>query len=58
MSETVAMTSKELEREYESVDRAMTHNLKVEEIQPYMVRGIWQIALQLAKLNEGVEKCQ
>ena len=56
MDETPTMTPQELEREYAIVDRAMSHNLKIEEIHPYLVRGVWQIALQLAKLNHGVEQ--
>jgi hypothetical protein len=48
------MTVKELENELERVDLAAsrTHEADMDKL---IARGVWQIALQLARLVEGVE---
>lgn len=51
------MNVKELEREMEKVDLAIsrTHEADMDKL---IARGLWEVALQLAKLNAGVEKVQ
>lgn len=50
------MTVAELEHEVEKVESAMAKNLTAVDVQGHIARGIWQVALQLAKLVHGVEQ--
>ena len=52
------MNVKELTNELENVELAVTRMHEAKDMYGLIARGVWQIALQLAKLNEGVEKTQ
>ena len=49
----------ELENQIEIVDRMVAQNVdRTQYMMGIVAQGLWQVALQLAKLNEGVEKVQ
>ena len=52
------MDVKELENELDKVELAVSRLHEAKDMYGLIARGCWQIALQLAKLNEGVAKVQ
>ena len=47
------MTVKEIERELEVVERGANSNADMRHVAGLIARGVWEIARQLAKLNEN-----
>jgi hypothetical protein len=52
------MTVKELENELDKVELAVSRLHEAKDMYGLIARGVWQVALQLAKLNEGVDRVQ
>ncbi len=52
------MNVQELENELDKVELAVSRLHEAKDMYGLIARGVWQVALQLAKLNEGVEKAQ
>lgn len=49
------MDVRELELELERVESQVARNIDIKDIQGIIARGIWQVALQLAKLATNAE---
>lgn len=47
------MTVEELEHEIEHVEKLANHNTDTRDVAGAIAKGVWQVALQLAKLNEN-----
>lgn len=52
------MTRAEIQREIEAVESAVEKNTDLKFVHGLIARGIWQVALQLAKLTRRLEETQ
>lgn len=52
------MNVKELENELDKVELAVSRLHEAKDMYGLIARGVWQIALQLGKLNDSLEKAQ